>query len=293
MNWSRERKAEEPPQSARALIEALRTKEIVPGSEHIAFIGAHYDDETIGIGAHIPLMPQCSMIHVTDSTPADPALWKGGYGTAEEYSAQRQREVAAALDIGGHAGPRSALRIPDQTAAFHLVEITHKLLEEFRTKKIQIAITHAYEGGHPDHDAVSFAVHAAAAILREDGEEIAIVEAPYYRLKNPDDRDFGVGDIDVNQRFLPDPNSPAEVLQLSPQQTALKQALYNAHESQAHVMAEMSTDVEELRAAPNYDFTRAAHGGRLSHIYTRNGIDSERWSELATDAIRRLKLASL
>ena len=27
----------------------------------------------------------------------------------------------------------------------------------------RVVVTHAYEGGHPDHDAVAFAVHAAVA----------------------------------------------------------------------------------------------------------------------------------
>lgn len=287
-----EKAADAPPKNFRALIEGFRSKEIVPGSQYIAFIGAHYDDESIGIGAHIPQMPWCSIIHVTDSAPADPALWKGGYASAEEYSDHRRGEMMSALDIAGHVGPRSGLQIPDQTAVFKMAEITERLAEEFRNRKIKIAITHAFEGGHPDHDAAAFAVHAAAAILRGEGTDITVVEAPFYRLKSPDDPDFGAGEPDVNQRFEPLPETEVEVLRLDSRQIALKRALYGAHASQARVMAEMSTDVETLRIAPSYDFSSAAHGGRLSHIYARNGIDSVRWSELATDALYRLRLAS-
>src|SRR6185437_9724842 len=41
--------------------------------------------------------------------------------------------------------------------------------------------THAYEGGHPDHDAVAFAVHAAC---RLSDIPPAIVEMPYYHRQD-------------------------------------------------------------------------------------------------------------
>ncbi|MBY0538973.1 PIG-L family deacetylase [Patescibacteria group bacterium] len=281
-----------PPKNANAFFEALKSREIIPGNQYIAFVGAHYDDESSLIGAQIPLMPLSSIIHTTDSAPLDPRFWAEKHASAEEYSAHRRTEVTRALNIAGHVGPRSTPHISDQTAAFNLVELTRGLVEEFRSKKIQIAITHAYEGGHPDHDATAFAVHAAAAILRKEGGSLSIVEAPSYRLKNPDDHDFGVGEIDVNQRFEHYPGSTPVVFYLTPEQIALKQALFAAHSSQAHVMAEMSTDTEQFRVAPNYDFTHAAHGGRLSHIYARNGITPERWSELAGEALRQLGLSA-
>jgi LmbE family N-acetylglucosaminyl deacetylase len=292
MKLNSERLSEAAPANATALFEALRTKEVIPGNQHIAFVGAHHDDESIAIGAHIPLMPLSSMIHITNSAPSDPAFWADRFASAEEYAAYRHSEVTKALDIAGHVGPRATFGISDQEAAFNLTEITQRLVTEFRTKQIEIAITHTYEGGHPDHDATAFAVHAAAAILRKEGRDISVVEAPFYRLKNPDDPDFGAGEVDVNQRFEPHSGSAPEVLRLSPQQVALKRALFEALSSQAHVLAEMNTDVEELRPASNYNFMHAAHGGRLSHIYARNGITSERWSELVADALNRLGLSA-
>ena len=38
-----------------------------------------------------------------------------------------------------------------------------------------VVLTHAYEGGHPDHDAVAFAVHRAARRT-----SAAVVEMPFY-----------------------------------------------------------------------------------------------------------------
>lgn len=292
MKQNFERVGDNPPKNAHALFEVLKTREVIPGNQYVASVWAHYDDESSLIGAHIPQMPLSSIIHTTDSAPTDPRFWAEKHASAEDYSAHRHHEVTKALDIAGHVGPRSTSHVSDQTAAFNMAEITRGLVEEFRSKKIQIAITHSYEGGHPDHDATAFAVHAAVALLRKEGQNISIVEAPSYRLKNPDDHDFGVGEIDVNQRFESHPATTPVVFHLTPEQIALKRALFEAHSSQAHVMAEMSTDIEQLRAAPNYDFIHAAHGGRLSHIYARNGITPAVWSELVEEALRHLNLSS-
>ena len=32
-----------------------------------------------------------------------------------------------------------------------------------------VVLTHAYEGGHSDHDATAFAVHLAAGVMRREG----------------------------------------------------------------------------------------------------------------------------
>jgi LmbE family N-acetylglucosaminyl deacetylase len=44
------------------------------------------------------------------------------------------------------------LDIPYQTAAFHMVEIAKRLRNFLRG--FDVVLTHAFEGGHPDHDAV-------------------------------------------------------------------------------------------------------------------------------------------
>ena len=41
-------------------------------------------------------------------------------------------------------------------------------------------LTHAYEGGHPDHDAVAFAVAAAVRVAGR-AADTTIVEMPFYR----------------------------------------------------------------------------------------------------------------
>ena len=49
----------------------------------------------------------------------------------------------------------------------HLTELAHRLREILEREKPQAVITHAYEGGHPDHDAAAFAVRAACRLAAE------------------------------------------------------------------------------------------------------------------------------
>src|SRR4029077_3455583 len=53
----------------------------------------------------------------------------------------------------------------DQQAAFRLAELARRLAALFAERGIAVVLTHACEGGHPDHDAVAFAVHGAARLF--------------------------------------------------------------------------------------------------------------------------------
>src|SRR5690606_11550897 len=120
---------------------------------------------------------------VTDGAPANLEDARGaGFATAAEYAHARRRELDNALDIAGV--PRGALvtlDIPDQQVARRLVEVTPRLMQVVEARKLGVLFTHAYEGGHPDHDATAFAVHAAAQLLEAKGRALLIVEMPYYR----------------------------------------------------------------------------------------------------------------
>src|SRR2546430_865373 len=71
----------------------------------------------------------------------------------------------------------------------------HRLSEILEREKPQAVITHAYEGGHPDHDAAAFAVHAACRLM---GEPPAILEMALYHRRD--------GQL-VSGEFLPWPGS--------------------------------------------------------------------------------------
>jgi LmbE family N-acetylglucosaminyl deacetylase len=240
---------------------------------------AHQDDESIAFGAQIPRFPGCVMVHVTDGAPNDPKEWKGR--TRNEYAELREQEMHAALDNAGHTGERHSFGSPDQQAAFKLEENAHALAELFKKNRTAFVMTHAYEGGHPDHDATAFIVHAAKRLLEKEGIAISIIEAPLYRMQ---------GARSVRQRFIPAVGARIHTFRLDGKERALKEKLYAAHASQSGVLSTMSTTTEWLREAPHYDFTTAPNGGNLSRIFRSAGIGKTAWEDMAREALDTLDL---
>jgi len=116
-------------------------------------------------------------------------------------------------------------------------------------------ITHAYEGGHPDHDAAAFvAAHALqlmAAVTRP-----ALVEMTSYH---------GALGHFVTGQFLDRADRAVTTRVLTPEQRARKRAMIAAYASQAHTLAAFELDRERFRAAPSYDFTLPPHEGVLHY----------------------------
>ncbi len=135
-------------------------------------------------------------------------------------------------------------------------------------------LTHAYEGGHPDHDAVAFAVHAAVRLLGPAAP--ALVEMPFYRAA-PDDW--------LRQNFAPAAGAgPEVVLELTEAEHALKRAMVDAHASQADVLGGFPIADERFRLAPAYDFTALPNGGLV--LYERYG-----WGATGATWIARARAA--
>ena len=93
-----------------------------PLDSRVALVVAHPDDETIGAGASLHLMPGLLLVHVTDGSPRrlDDAH-RLGFGAASDYARAREAEVsAAALAVAGVDPVRAMLGIPDQDAALDM-----------------------------------------------------------------------------------------------------------------------------------------------------------------------------
>ena len=142
-------------------------------------------------------------------------------------------------------------------------------------------LTHAYEGGHPDHDAAAFAVHAAVALLRRQGREIAIIEMPFYRA---DGEGWAV------QRFAPAPAAVETVLALGDRDRAVKRQMLAAHRTQAEMLAFFDVETERFRIAPAYDFSTLPNGGHLHYERHDWGMTGARWVPLVEAASRELGL---
>src|SRR5947209_10873707 len=133
-----------------------------------------------------------------------------------------------------------SLGIADQEAAFEIPRLVAGIAQACRRLRPGRILSLAYEGGHPDHDAVARAVARA-------GRGIEIVEMPLYHAAP------GTGERMIVQEFLP---GPAETrLTLSPAERERKRRMIEAFASQRETLqAFLPPRDERFRLAPAYDF---------------------------------------
>lgn len=252
----------------------------------ILLIAAHPDDETIGAGVLISRLQGIRIVHATDGSPMDPVdAQSAGFATRETYANARRTEVVRAL---AKAGVRENaivnLRFTDQELAFHLDELTFRILARIEQVKPDIVLTHAYEGGHPDHDSLAFSCFLARELFRMRNREAPfdIFEFTGYHAENGRMRTY---------EFLPGNEEKQHRHYLTAEQRDLKIRMLATFESQCSTLKPfMSPQSETFRKAPKYDFKRAPHEGKLFYENFDWGVDGRTWRDLAGRALTRLDL---
>ncbi len=228
---------------------------------------AHPDDETIGLGGQLHAFENLSIVHVTDGAPRS-------FPAREEHAAVRRRELLAALGIAGIAPERATcLGVADQEASLDLAGLTARIAGLFRELAPHAVYTHPYEGGHPDHDACAFAVHAACGMVDAPP---AIREFTSYHCR---------GGAMVTGEFLC-ARSVTTVL-LSRVARARKQRMIECFRTQRETLRPFRCDAERIRAAPRYDFSRLPAQEILYDHYSW-GVKSAEWIERARAALAAL-----
>ena len=250
-----------------AVLHGLASRQ--PVRRRVALVVAHPDDETIAVGGSVQLLPDLLLIHVTDGAPralADAAA--AGFDTPEAYAAARRGELMAALQLAGVTPKMLELGIADQDASIGLPRLARELSRIFSAHNAEVVLTHAYEGGHPDHDATAFAVHAAA------GCRPVLEFAGYHAAAS--------GEL-LTGRFLPGPEPV--VVALTPAEQAQKRAMLGCFRTQAKILGAFGTTEERFRPAPAYDFTKPPLPGRLNYEHWGWSMTGARWRELAREAL--------
>jgi LmbE family N-acetylglucosaminyl deacetylase len=250
-------------------------------TERILIVAAHPDDETIGLGAQLCRFDDALLVHITDGAPRDGRdAMAHGFTSLADYATARRRELTAALEAGGAAHLRTVcLGIVDQEAMHHLVSLTERLRDLLERESPHVVITHAYEGGHPDHDAATFAVHAACRLATE---QPALLDMALYHRRD--------GRL-VSGEFLPaaaHAQDRGATIALSEDDRQRKQRMMDCFVTQRWLLVQLDTGVERFRTAPDYDFAAAPHPGELHYETLGWGITGLEWRRYAAAALAEL-----
>lgn len=239
------------------------------GHVRVLVVAAHPDDETIGASALIGPPREAVVVHVTDGAPRDPRWWPPGVADRGAYARIREREAERAL---AHVrADRIALGLVDQEAVHALPQLVRLLAAHIVRRAPDLVVTHAYEGGHPDHDAAAVAVARACELAPRPPRvcEMALYHGALGRF--------------VAGEFADGRAAVCHVL--DPEERARRRAMLACFASQEATLAPfLDLARERYRAAPAYDFSRPPHDGPL--LYERLGfpITGAEWRALAARA---------
>lgn len=213
-----------------------------PIAQPVALIVAHPDDEVIAAGGSLARFLNLTLIHVTDGACDDRAYLQAvGAPSRQAYAATRRAELDAAL----HAAWVRPLRrlcygLADGEVAAAGETLTQRLAADMMS--VDAVLTHAYEGGHVDHDAIARAVHDAAGQLRAlTGRAPSVLEFAGYWSRSGKT---------IAGRFRPGSGGAEAIVHLSVAARQRREAAFACFASQSYNLRYFLLNVERFRLAP-------------------------------------------
>jgi LmbE family N-acetylglucosaminyl deacetylase len=245
-----------------------------PLAQRVTMVLAHPDDEAIGAGGQLHRFENLTLIVASDGAPRDGRdMRRMGYESTSAYARARRAELTEALQslqLSDHA--LIQLELPDGELIMAVPVLVSILAEMFERNETEIVMTHAYEGGHPDHDALALAVRLATQRCRLPP---TIIEMPYYHA-GPDGW--------VLQSFPPGGPAPVSI-ELSADAWARKSAMLDAHRSQADMLKGFRNPIERFRVAPVHNFMQPPNSGRWLYDQVAPSLHPELWLAHARAAL--------
>lgn len=242
---------------------------------------AHSDDETAGASKLLAdHAGELLILHATDSAPMNlDYARRSGYESREEYRTARRNELLAAMALAKIRAPQcleTELPVADLDAGRNIGIIARAIAEVLgRHSEVDCLYTHAYEGGHPDHDAVALAARLAVDACRRP---VALLEFPEYHAAS--------GSLTAGV-LIPRPDTEGTKFALTPSEQSRKKQMLACFVSQRRILDSFPLEMEWLRLAPRYDFSAPPHPGTLYYETRPMGWTGEGWRQLACEALNQ------
>lgn len=264
----------------------LCTERIVDdeSTPNIMVFCAHPDDEVLGAGILLSYLNQkIEIVTITDGSPKNlKYALSAGFSSREAYAEARYKEQINAMKNAGLSEIQChRLNFMDQETSYHMSAITHRIMGMIESKMPGLILTHAYEGGHPDHDSVSFSVWAACNLLLKKGiEPPVVIEFASYH---------GNGQSEMMcYEFIPYPEIGMWIIALSQNEIELKKRMVDCYKSQSKMLSLFPLQTECFRIMPKYNFRNTPHNGILFYEFFDWGMSAKCWNKLAGETINIL-----
>lgn len=237
---------------------------------------AHPGEETLGCGRLLLREPeQVRILHIADGITRDErALRRSGAKSAGDFVRIRRDELLAAMAVFGIREDQLASGgIAEREVIHNLPRTIETILQLLRTERPTEVHTHPFEGGHPDADAVCFAVHRAVEILDELGEvRPAIFEFTGYHAREG---------LFHSVEFL-SPYPMAQLTVLDEEERERKEKALRCFRSQYDLYVRFAIREERWRRADRYDFGSRPHEGDLYYELSRSGFTWDDFDNFVT-----------
>ncbi len=276
--------------AAEDFLSFLRLRKIRHGFDRrVVMFTAHPDDEIIGAGGILRYIRDAAcIVTATDGSPRDMRDARAaGFSSRKAYAAARISESRKALVLSGFdCRRRLRFGFEDQGLAFVLPRLALAVKDAITLIEPDVVLTHAFEGGHPDHDAVAFAVWAACSLMRNEiNRSPRTVEFPTYH------GDGVSGGMLFG--FIPSAQRDALVVELDSCERSLKSRMMDCFVSQKNTLSLFTPGKEWFRKTPDHVFTDLPHEGSPLYDFHDWGIRSRMWPGLAEEAIESLHLGEV
>ncbi len=223
----------------------------------ILIVAAHPDDEVLALGGHFRTVHP-RIFHLTTGA---------GFLPIPRLAQRRAGELKRALSIGRIPSRRLTTGVvADQGVVQAIPELVQRLKAVTDRVGADCLLTHAYEGGHPDHDAASIICRLAGS------GGLPVYEFTGYHNGTPT---LPRASLQTNKFLASD--CPEVTVPLSDRQQRLKRRMLRCFRSQAGFLNQFPVAEERFRRAPQYQYGEPPHRGTLLYESFGWPVDYPAW----------------